>query len=295
MRVVAAVLLSLILPACGLLDEPAPTEDMTIAAHAADTYVWPERKPCRAWDCEGETFPVRIEEAESSDTEVVDAWVDAGIVQLRTDRPGFAVVRVYGEGRARALRILVEPVAAMEFTERRVVEDDVLMLPNATTALDLALYDIYGEPLAGAPELDLTATAGAVAESMTDRSAIAVTAPAALGRFEITLDGVGTILTGEVIEEGDIDGLVSTTEFVAPTIGDRILAAGPVHAEFVRSSSAPCTIDAHEWGGVPGEPQGEVETWFVSATVDATGEPCDLRVSLPLANGGEGLTRAIDG
>ncbi len=295
MRVVAAVLLSLILPACGLLEDPAPTEDMTIAAHAADTYVWSEREPCRAWDCEGETFPVRIEEAETSDTEVVDAWVDAGIVQLRTYGPGFAVVRVYGEGRARALRILVEPIAAMEFTERRVVEDHVLMLPNTTTAFDLALYDIYGEPLAGAPELELRATAGATAESMTDRSAVAVTAPDAIGRFEITLDGVGTILTGEVVEEGDIDGLTATTEFVAPTVGDHILAAGPVHAEFVRSSSATCTIDAEDWGGVPGEPEGEVETWFVSATVDATGEPCDLRVSLPLANGGEGLTRAIDG
>lgn len=290
------MLLSLILPACGLLEDPAPTEDMAIAAHAADTYVWPERKPCRAWDCEeGETFPVPIEEAESSDTEVVDAWVDAGIVQLRTYGPGFAVVRLYGEARARALRILVEPVAAMEFTERRVVGDDVLMLANATTALDLALYDIYGEPLRGAPELDVTATAGAAAESMTDRSAIAVTAPAALDRFEIMLDGVGTILTGEVVDEGEIDGLVSTVEFVAPTIGDRILAAGPVHAEFVGASPAPCTIDAEDWGGVPGEPEGEVETWSVSATVDATGEPCDLRVTLPLANGGEGLTRAIDG
>lgn len=294
MRVVAAV--SVLLSACGLFEESAPTEPMAIAVHAIHRYTWHERRPCTDWDCEDvESYPVHIEEAESSDREVVDAWVDDGFVELRTFGPGFAVVHVYGDDRARDLLIRVEPVAAMEFTERRVLDDHVLMLPTATTAFDLALYDIYDEPLAGAPALELTATAGAVAESMTDRSAIAVTAPDSLGPFEITLDDHGTILTGEVVEEGDIDGLTATTEFVAPTVGDHILAAGAVHAEFIRSGSATCTIDTEDWGGVPGEPEGEVETWFVSATVNATGEPCDLRVSLPLANGGEGLTRAIDG
>lgn len=83
--------------------------------------------------------------------------------------------------------------------------------------------------------------------------------------------------------------------FAAPTVGDRVLAAGPVLAHITRApGTESCTIDDEDWGGDPDEPAPEADTWYLRSLEIATADPCNVQITLPLANGGEGLTGVID-
>lgn len=281
---------------CELL-EPLPDETVLVGVDSAHTYVWHEtRWHCVYDDCPGEV-PVRIANAWSGDHDVVEvAGFERNDLSLQTRGPGSTIVSLVAESNESIdLLVVVEPLAEIGFPERRAADTHVVMLPGTTAALELTMQDRDGNALFGAPALELRATSGASAESMPSRPAILVTAPSTPGPFEIRLAELGTILTGDVVVEGDIDGLTAAEDFVAPTVGGHVLASGPVEHRIAADSAGCWNVDAEGWGGDPTDPRHEAATWFVTSAMQTTGDPCDLLVVLPLANGGEGLMRGIDG
>lgn len=166
-RLLGVVVMASLVAGCDLLVPSEPGEAMRIAEHASYTYVWPERlPPCQTYDCGGDRFPVDIDHATSSDPDIVEVWIEYGnVLGIVTHRPGFATVHIDGEqGYEHQLDISVQAIGAIELTERRSADARAVMLPSTTAAFDVAVYDLEGESLDGAPSFALTTTAGAFAE-----------------------------------------------------------------------------------------------------------------------------------
>lgn len=275
----------------------APDEDVgPLAAHSIYTYTWNDDTCMRSGPaCVEERIVVAVERARSSDRDVVDTSIDArGVLTLHAHDPGEATVELFGEdGYRRDLNLRVASLGTVEFVEQRVVVDHALLMPGATAAFGYELYTPGGEELRGIPRLEVSATGGATATALDDRTAIAVTAPAELGAFEVGVEGVGVVLRVDVVDEAEIDGVTSGRDFVAPTIGDHVLAAGAVEFRVTPApGEQPCDIDMEGWGVSPSplpapdfrNPGDEAATWSAQVTFG-----CLIRLTLPRANDGAGL------
>lgn len=304
MRRAATMMTSLLVmsPACGLFGTAASSWPLPrLAAHSTFTHTWHESVCERSGtDCDTELAVVAIESAESSDPDVVETSIALGAVFLTTHEPGEAVIRLEGEGQARDLIVEVAEIDAFVFPERCVVDQHALLLPGARAVFGLRIQDAEGEALDGVPQLEISGIPGAEVELLPSIRGLAVTAPAALGRFEVGIEEHGTIFTVDVIDEGEIDGVTSSEYLAAPTRNGHMLAAGDVHAEITLEDPS-CALVVGDWGIAPPSStprsyvgQGdEAETWLLWAHPRTGDKACDVRIDLPLANDGAGLQSVI--
>jgi hypothetical protein len=102
----------------------------------------------------------------------------------------------------------------------------------------------------------------------------------------------------EVLDPGDVDGIAvesfdvySEVREIVPTVGGVPLRAGPMpYVIEPMDPDATCEIDARDWGEPPVEgADTPPATWGVRLT----GEPCELRITLPAAARGAGLEDVI--
>jgi hypothetical protein len=290
---------------CGLLSNPSPDSDsVVVAAHASFEYHWTDDTCFRSGPaCVEDYEGVAVEYAESMDPEIAEVRFEGDRVSIVTHAPGQTVVELEGEhGYRRELVVTVATVAELSFVETRLRDGHMLVLPGMRTVHRYVPVDESGRPLEGLLELDLVGTGGAQAEPIDGTSLLVLTAPAERGAFEITDATLGSIVTGEVVSEADIDGVLQVYSLVAPTIAGHMLAAGEVEivGEPVDPGSA-CRLEAESWGVPPPvaasydphDSGDEDATWSLSVQPEDTGAPCEMRVTLPGADAGRGVSAVI--
>jgi hypothetical protein len=220
----------------------------------------------------------------------VEATFDGNVVTLVTHGPGDATIDLKGEdGYYGTWTVEVVEPGGVEFLDDRVVEQHVLFLADAEATYGFDVLDADGAPLSGVPSLALSGTNGARAEVVDGARGMRVTAPSELGEFEIELDGVGMVLSGEVIAPGD-----------TPAIDRHLLSAGVLEIR-ISSLDTGCMVDTQGWGIAPPPPteypnyfEGDADgTWSLSAFGSTIEHPCGGWVTLPQANGGAGVETYI--
>ena len=301
MRLSISVLASLVAlgSGCGLFigrDE----QSFRVAAHATSVETW-YADPCfrSGPDCADEI--IEITRAKSDDPDVVEATFDGNVVTLVTHGPGDATIDLVGKDSYYGTWTIevVEP-GGVEFLDDRVVEQHVLFLAGAEATYGFDVLDVNGDYLYGVPSLALSGTNGARAEVVDGARGMRVTAPSELGEFEIELEGVGMVLTGEVISPGDIDRVWHWLSMVTPAIDRHLLSAGVLEIR-VSNLDTGCIVDTEGWGIAPPPPsvyphyfEGDADgTWSLSALGSTVEHLCGGKVTLPQANGGAGVETYI--
>jgi hypothetical protein len=298
-----------VLGICGALVACSPavgSDELRIATHAVASYNW-TASSCRSagglfgHECVDEG--ITIDRFDVDDTAIVDvAEVANTSVQLQTQEPGSTLVILVGPDDD-VMHLDVEVVAPTVRLGSPYGDDAHLVLRGATTRVRYDLVDTGGTTLRGISPVDIDARglAGVVVEGIDGDNAVKVHVPDKVGAFELIPMERGESFVVDVVDAGDVDGVVlgpydvsADTREIVPTVAEAPIRGGSMRYEIVAApGSGDCSVDATGWGEldaaspfVPGE---TLPVWGVRML----GGPCDVLVRLPDANGGEGLETIV--
>lgn len=279
-----------------------------VATHAEIDYTW-RASSCRSaggifgHECEDEL--VTIDSVEVGDERLVEVSEvsDAGL-RLHTGGPGETLVVLLG-GDDDVMHLDVEVVEpTVELADPWAQTDVHLMLPGASDRFAYRLVDDGGSQLRGVSddvEIAAQGMAGVVVEPVEDHNAVLVYVPDKVGDFVLAPMTRGQVLPVTVVDAAAIDGVelggydvAAQVREVVPTVDGVPVRAGELaYTISAADPDAACTVTAPGWGrmdliGAAGGPAMPI--WGVQVTDG----PCDLRVQLPDAAGGEGLDLVVE-
>ncbi len=301
-----AVTLGVLALTCACAPETG-SDSLRVASHARTDYTW-TASSCRSaggifgHECEDEL--VEIDSVEVDDERVVHVGdVFDTSLELQTERPGQTLVILLG-GDDDVMHLEVEVVAPtvqlVDPFAPFIEAEQVLLLPGATARVAYVLADDGGTPLRGiadAIEIEAQGMAGVVVEPVLGDNAVLLHVPDKVGAFELVPMERGEALPVEVVDVAAVDGVelggfdvAAQVRQVVPTVGGVALRAGEMAYTIEPADpAATCIVHAPDWGRMDPVEAATVRSPIPVWGVEVEDGPCDLRVQLPDAAGGEGL------
>ena len=288
------------------------SDTLRVASHARTDYTW-SASSCRSaggifgHECEEELVPIDSVEVDDERIVHVGDVFDTSL-ELRTGTPGQTlVILLGGDDDVMHLDVeVVEPnVQLTDLFDPFTGAETILLLPGATARFPYVLTDDGGTPLRGVSddiEISAQGMAGVVVERIVGDNAVFVHVPDKVGELVLVPMERGEALPVTVVDVGEIDGVelggydvVAEVRQVFPTVGGVPVRAGEMaYTIEAADPDATCTVSAPSWGRLDTDEVAALRSPKPVWGVEVLDGPCDLRVQLPDANGGEGLDVVVE-